>query len=341
MLTTLLACLASNALYASDIKDVRLWRAPDHTRVVLDLTGPVEHKIITLTNPHRIVIDISNAELKSDLSQVDLQNSPIVKLRSGVKGKQTIRLVLDLGQAVKPRSFLLKAQGELDDRLVVDLYDKLAAKPAVKSVDHSSKRRDIIVAIDAGHGGEDPGASGPGRLREKHVVLAIARQLEKLFKQEPGYKPVMIRTGDYYVGLSQRREKARKAQADLLVSIHADAFRDHRAHGSSVYALSSRGASSATAKFLASEANSSDLVGGVSLNDKDDMLAGVLMDLSINHSMDASKQVGRRVLSSMDEISRLHSKKVELANFAVLRSPDLPSILVETGFISNPGEAKN
>lgn len=340
MLAAFLACLASTALYAVDIKDVRLWRAPDHTRVVLDLTGPVDHKIITLTNPHRIVIDISNAVLKSDLSRVDLQNSPIVSLRSGVKDKHTIRLVLDVKRAVKPRSFMLKAQGELDDRLVIDLYDKQAVKPAIKTVDHSRKRRDIIIAIDAGHGGEDPGATGPGRLREKHVVLAIAKQLQQLFKQQRGYKPVMIRSGDYYVGLSQRREKARSAQADLLVSIHADAFRDHRAHGSSVYALSNRGASSATAKFLASAANSSDLVGGVSLSDKDDMLAGVLMDLSINHSMDASKQVGRRVLASMDGISRLHSKKVELANFAVLRSPDLPSILVETGFISNPGEAK-
>ena len=159
-------------------------------------------------------------------------------------------------------------------------------------------------------------------------------------KQQRGYRPVMIRSGDYYVGLSQRREQARKAQADLLVSIHADAFKDHRARGSSIYALSSRGASSATAQFLASEANSSDLVGGVSLNDKDDLLAGVLMDLSINHSMDASKRVGRRVLSSMGRISRLHSSKVEMANFAVLRSPDLPSILVETGFISNPDEAR-
>lgn len=332
--------MASTLVNAADIKEVRLWRAPDHTRVVLDLTGPVEHQIITLSNPDRVVIDIENASLKQDLAGVDLQNSPIVKLRSGVKDNQTIRLVLDLSQAVKPRSFMIKAQGELDDRLVIDLYDKQARKPVVKKVDSSSNRRDIIIAIDAGHGGEDPGAIGPGRLQEKHVVLAIAKQLEKLLGQERGYKPVMIRTGDYYIGLSQRREMARKVQADLLVSIHADAFTDHRAHGSSVYALSSRGASSATAKFLASAANSSDLVGGVSLNDKDDMLAGVLMDLSINHSMDASKQVGRRVLSSMDHISRLHSRKVELANFAVLRSPDLPSILVETGFISNPGEAK-
>lgn len=340
LLVVILGCLTSSVIHAADIKEVRLWRAPDHTRVVLDLSGPVDHKIITLTNPDRIVVDVTNAKLKSDLNSVDLQGSPIVRLRSGVKDKQTIRLVLDVREAVKPRSFLLKAQGDQDDRLVIDLYDKQASKPVVKAVDHTSKRRDIIVAIDAGHGGEDPGASGPGRLREKQVVLAIAKQLEQLFKQKQGYKPVMIRTGDYYVGLSQRREKARKAQADLLVSIHADAFRDHRAHGSSVYALSSRGASSATAKFLASEANSSDLVGGVSLNDKDDMLAGVLMDLSINHSMDASKQVGGRVLSSMDHISRLHSSKVERANFAVLRSPDLPSILVETGFISNPGEAK-
>ncbi len=197
-----------------------------------------------------------------------------------------------------------------------------------------------MVAIDAGHGGEDPGASGPNRLREKHVVLEIAKELNYLLKQERGYAPVMIRKGDYYVGLSKRRALARQAQADLMVSIHADAFRDHRAHGTSVYALSRSGATSAMAHVLAEDANDSDLVGGVSLRDKDEVLASVLADLSMSASLEASLKVGADVVGSMGRIARLHSSRVEQANFAVLRSPDVPSILVETGFISNPEEAR-
>jgi N-acetylmuramoyl-L-alanine amidase len=331
--------LLSEVSYAVEIKDVRLWRAPDHTRVVLDLSGPVKHTIITLSNPDRIVIDISKASIKTDLAAVDLHNSPVKRIRSGVKDKKDLRLVLDLSTAVKPRSFLIKKNKEYGDRLVIDLQDK-KAKKVVKHVEQANQRRDIVIAIDAGHGGEDPGAIGPGKLHEKKVVMAIAKELNYLLQQEVGYQPVLIRKGDYYVGLSKRRKIARNAQADLLVSIHADAFKDHRAKGTSVYALSSRGATSATAKFLAEEANNSDLVGGVSLSDKDDILAGVLTDLSMNASLDASMQIGSRMLKSMDKISRLHSKKVEQASFVVLKSPDIPSVLVESGFISNPAEAK-
>jgi N-acetylmuramoyl-L-alanine amidase len=287
-----------------------------------------------------LVIDIEASRLQVDTAAIELQGGPVSRIRSGVKDKQDLRIVLDLKQAIKPRSFLLKANGGKGDRLVVDLYDKQQNKKVVKHVEQATQRRDIIIAIDAGHGGEDPGASGPNRLREKHVVMAIAKELSYLFGKEKGYKPVLIRKGDYYVGLKQRRKLARKAQADLLVSIHADAFHDKRANGSSVFALSQRGASSATAKFLATEANNSDLVGGVSLNDKDDVLAGVLADLSMTATMDASLTVGSKVVNRMGKISRLHSKRVEQAGFAVLKSPDIPSILVETGFISNPGEAK-
>lgn len=337
VLTMLLGLLPS-LVYAATVREFRIWRAPDHTRVVMDLSGPVTHNVITLTHPDRIVVDIDNTTLKAKTDKLDFQGSPIIDIRTGVKDKHDLRVVMDLRTAVNPRSFLLKANKEYGDRLVIDLYDKQTAQPVVKHV-NDQKHRDIIVAIDAGHGGEDPGATGFHHLHEKQVVLAIAKKLNALFEKTKGYDPVMIRKGDYYVGLSQRRKLARQAQADLLVSIHADAFRDHHAHGTSVYALSRRGASSAMARILAEDANNSDLVGGVSLSDKDDVLAGVLADLSMSASLDASLKVGADVVRSVSKIARLHSRRVEQANFAVLRSPDVPSILVETGFISNPSEA--
>ena len=196
-----------------------------------------------------------------------------------------------------------------------------------------------MVAIDAGHGGEDPGALGPKKLQEKKVVLAIARKLQAKLRDTPGLKPVMIRDGDYYVSLRGRRDLARKHQADLFVSIHADAFRQASANGASVYALSTKGASSTAAQYLADRENAADLVGGVRLSDKDDVLAGVLADLSMTATLDTSLSLGARVLGEIDDIAKLHKRKVEQAGFAVLKSPDIPSILVETGFISNPGEA--
>lgn len=331
--------VVSGQAFAVDIKDVRIWRAPDHTRVVLDLSAPVSHQVMVLQNPQRIVIDVDSAVFKASLASLDLDNSPVSRVRTGVKDKNDVRIVLDMKAAVKPRSFLLKANGQASDRLVIDLYDKQAASKVVKHVNDKDKR-DIVIAIDAGHGGEDPGASGPNKLREKRVVLAIAKELNYLLKQKQGYSPVMIRTGDYYVGLKQRRALARKAEADLMVSIHADAFKDHRAYGTSVYALSRRGATSAMAQVLADDANNSDLVGGVKLGDKDDVLAEVLADLSMSASLDVSVQVGDDIIGELGKISRQHSKKVEKANFSVLRSADVPSLLIETGFISNPGEAK-
>ncbi|MEE8059549.1 MAG: N-acetylmuramoyl-L-alanine amidase [Pseudomonadales bacterium] len=327
------------AVNAATINDIRLWRAPDHTRVVLDLSAPVSHKVIILKNPNRIVIDIDDAGIKMDTKTLDLQDSPISRIRTGVKDKTDLRVVLDVSSAVKPRSFFLKANNKYGDRLVIDLYAKQKTKTVVKHIDDQD-RRDIVIAIDAGHGGDDPGASGVNRLREKNVVLAIARELNYLLRQEKGYQPVMIRKGDYYVGLQKRRQLAHRAQADLMVSIHADAFKDHRAYGTSVYVLSQKGASSAMAKVLADDANNSDLVGGVNLSDKNDMLAGVLADLSMSASLDVGIQVGAEVVREMGKISHLHSRKVGQANFSVLRSPDVPSILVETGFISNSAEAK-
>lgn len=331
------------AVHAAEIEDVRLWRAPDHTRLVLDLSGPADHSILELNNPSRIVVDVADSALNAEINSLSLENTPISGIRSGIRDGDDLRLVLDLKTAVRPRSFSLKATDRAADRLVIDLYDldgsSTSAPTVTKSAD-TDGRRPIVIAIDAGHGGEDPGASGPGRLREKVVVLEIAKELHRLFEADAGFSPTLIRNGDYYISLRGRRDLARKRQADMFVSIHADAFRDKRARGASVYALSTRGATSTTASYLAQRENEADLIGGVSLSDKEDSLAMTLADLSMTATLDSSLNVGASVLSQMDSIARLHKKQVEQAGFAVLKSPDVPSILVETGFISNPEEAR-
>lgn len=342
----LFVCLGVISLFgsvaaAADINGVRVWRAPDHTRVVFDLSAAVDHTVMTLNNPERIVIDVPGSRFKAALDGIDFDNTPIQRMRTGVRHGKDVRLVLDLHTGVKPRSFILKASDKAADRLVLDLYDLAQhAEPTVAKVEVPHGQRDIIVAIDAGHGGEDPGAIGAHKLQEKHVVLAIARELQRQLAAVPGYRPVLIRDGDYYIGLGKRRALAREHRADMFVSIHADAFHSPQASGSSVYALSQSGATSASAKFLAQSENSSDVIGGVSLSDKDDVLAGVLFDLSMTATLDSSLNVGKQVLGNMSGVNKLHKHHVEQAGFAVLKSPDVPSILVETGFISNPAEAK-
>lgn len=331
--------LVSSGSFGAKIEELRLWRAPDHTRLVFDLSEPADHTLLELKNPDRLVIDIKKVEWASK-PDLDLNGTPITGVRTAVRNDSDIRVVLDLGNQVKPRSFALKATDGKKDRLVIDLVDPaVPAKIVTKKVDNSEKR-DIIVAIDAGHGGEDPGAIGPGKIQEKRVVLDIAAELRQLFEDAKGYQPVMIRTGDYYVSLSGRRKLAREAQADVFISIHADAFTNPQANGASVYALSLRGASSTAARYLAQRENAADLVGGVTLSDKDDVLASVLTDLSMTSTLDRSLQMGSSVLAEMSNVARLHKDHVEQAAFAVLKSPDIPSILVETGFISNPTEAR-
>lgn len=341
----ILPLLLVHPALAVDVHDVRLWRAPDHTRIVFDLTGPAEHRLLTLENPDRIVLDVSAATLKASLATLDLTNTPISLVRSAVRDGNDLRVVFDVTEGVDPRSFALKASAQTGERLVLDLYDRTPGKkPAVaevrKSATSDAGRRNIIIAIDAGHGGEDPGAIGPNRLREKDVVMAISRELHALLERDEGFSPTMIRTGDYYISLKGRRDIARQRQADLFVSVHADAFTRREANGASVYALSTRGATSTTASYLAQRENEADLVGGVRLSDKDDVLASVLTDLSMTNTLDHSLKVGDKVLRRMDTVARLHKRNVEQAGFAVLKSPDIPSILVETGFISNPGEAQ-
>jgi len=330
----------------ADVNDVRIWQSPDSVRLVLDLSKPHEHKVFQLTNPDRIVIDLENAKLKTDLAKVENNSTEIIRLRSGVRGKNNLRLVVETRSTMAYRSFPVAPNAEIKhNRLVIDLDRPTAeavARPAVvkKADSYEASSRDIIIAIDAGHGGEDPGAIGPGRVYEKHVVLAIANELQRLLEAEGGFAPFMVRTGDYYVGLRDRSEKARKANADFFISIHADAFKHPSAKGSSVFVLSDRGATSETARYLADKENSSDLIGGVSIGDRDDHLALTLLDLSMTHKRTASVQVGEDILSHMGKISRLHKRDVEEAAFVVLKSPDMPALLVETGFISNPSEAR-
>lgn len=336
-----IACAGVNAT-AAELRDLRLWRAPDHTRLVLDMSGPAEHKFFELNGPRRLVIDLADTRLAASLDSLPLEGTPIRLVRSGIRDGDDLRLVLELATAVHPKVFPLRATDRAADRLVIDLYDTQRDEPAPVARKRAANddRRDIIVAIDAGHGGEDPGALGPARLREKDVVLEIARELHRLFADEPGFAPTLVRSGDYYISLKGRRDIARKREADVFVSVHADAFRDARARGASVYALSTRGATSTTASYLAQRENAADLLGGVSLSDKEDTLAMTLADLSMTSTLDNSLNIGSSVLGEMDGIARLHKRQVEQAGFAVLKSPDLPSILVETGFISNPEEAR-
>ena len=327
---------------AADVDAVRLWRAPDHTRVVLDLSDAAEFSTLSLDNPERFVVDLSQSRLSASLTALPLEGTPISRVRSGIRQGTDLRLVFDLSASVRTSVFLLPPNDTIGHRVVIDLFDMTpTAEPKpVLSVESLEGRRDIVIAIDPGHGGEDPGASGPGGLREKTVVLQIARRLENQLAKIPGFKPMLVRTGDYYVSLKNRRDKARALEADLFVSIHADAFREKSAHGASVYALSMRGATSTTAQYLADTENAADLVGGVELADMDPMLAGVLADLSMTGTLDTSLNLGALILEQIDGVARLHKKRVEQAGFAVLKSPDVPSLLIETGFISNPGEAE-
>lgn len=354
---SLLSFVFSSTVFAANIDGVRLWRAPDHTRVVLDLSASVDYKIFALDNPHRLVVDVSDTTMRASVSQLDTKQTPIRRLRAAARNQHDLRLVFDLHKAVKPRSFLLKPNKDKPHRLVLDLYS--TKKNTEKTVQHftqetekatassgnATKRipRDIIIVVDAGHGGEDPGAIGPKKLKEKVVVLDIAKKLAALINSKKGYKAVLTRDGDYFIPLRKRRDKARELRADLFISIHADAFTVPQANGASVFALSQRGATSETARFLAKQENEADLIGGVgdvSLEDKDEVLRGVLVDLSMTATVGSSLEVGKSVLGKMGGIARLHKKQVEQAGFLVLKSPDVPSILIETGFISNPKEAK-
>lgn len=339
----LVLCMLSGMAQAVTIQGVRMWPAPDNTRLVFDLNAPVEHSLFTLEAPDRIVIDLKYTEFNGTLPAL-ADESFIKEIRYARRGSDDLRVVLDLNRKVKIKSFVLKPQREYGHRLVVDLIDSAQEsqpQPIRRDKEINDKPRDVIIAIDAGHGGDDPGAVGRYGTKEKDVVLAIARNLRDMVNAQPGMKAKMIRDGDYFIGLRNRVDKAREAQADLFVSIHADAFKDRRARGSSVFVLSEHGASSEVASFLAESENNSDLIGGVSLDDKDDLLKLVLVDMLKNSTMEDSNDVARHMLQGLRGVTHLHKSHVEQAGFRVLKSPDIPSILIETAFISNPTEEKN
>lgn len=328
---------------AAEVDTVRLSQKQDKTRIVFDISGNIEHKVFQLDNPRRLVIDLANVSQKPSLKHLKLKGTPISKMRAAYRDGKNIRVVLDLKSAVTHKDFTLKANDKFGNRLVVDVFSKnTSSGRSVEEFVEQSDRK-IVIAIDAGHGGVDPGALGPNRMREKIVVLQISKRLEKLFDKDPNYDGILIRTGDYFLAHRKRTQIARDNKADFFISIHADAFTDPRANGASVYALSNRGATSEAARYLAKKQNNADLIGGataLNLDDKDEVLAGVLLDLSMTATMSTSLDAGKLVLKQMGSVARLHKKKVEQAGFLVLKSPDIPSLLIETGFISNPNEAR-
>ena len=369
LLLCLLPASASWAANTLNFNTLRVGHDNNQARVVLDLSGPVKYKYFSLAKPNRFVVDLLNVVSRGKKPKLNLSNTPIRNIRTGIRKGRDLRLVMELDRAAKGNVFLLKPSAGKGHRLVVEFESsprtrtakaksnppkpapvasvakpakQVAAVPRVKKeVVIAPQTRDIVVAIDAGHGGIDPGARGRKGTKEKDVVFAIARKLEKLVAKEEGMRPLMIRDRDVFIKSSDRKKKARKHKADIFISIHADAFPDPRAKGASVYALSQRGATSEAAKLLANRENASDMVGGVSLDGKDEMLASVLLDLSQSATIEDSLDVGSRVLKNMHGVAKIHKNHVQQAGFAVLKSPDIPSILVETAFISNPTEERN
>ncbi len=341
----LLPVLLCNAVVAApvEVEQIRVWPAPDHTRLVLDVSGPIEHTLFALKNPERVVLDIRNALLTKDVPKVSAEDRFVSRIRSGKRDRGDLRIVLELKRGVRPKSFRLRPNEKYGHRLVVDLYEFDVGRESTsvrRPRAPANTPRDIVVAIDPGHGGEDPGAIGSKGTHEKEVVLSIARKLEHAINQEPGMRAVLTRTGDYYVRLRKRLEIARRHQADVFISIHADAFKDRRVGGSSVYVLSGKGASSEAARWIANHENAADLSGGVSLDDKDEQVASVLIDLVQAHTSTASAAVAEQILDELGTVGRVHRDSIERAGFMVLKSPDIPSILVETNFISNPRDER-
>ncbi len=343
----LLLVTADVAIASQVVDSVRMHRAPDHTRLVFDLKGPVEHELSRLRDPDRIVLDVRDIDLAYDLAQLDLAATPVSGIRTGKHEDNRTRVVFDLKEKVRPRTNMLQPVEPHGWRLVLDLMD--SEPEPVKSMEQLVEAQEgpqpMIVAIDPGHGGEDPGAIGPSGVYEKDVVLQIARRLYRMMDERQGMQPVMLREGDYYIPLAERRQMAaEKHGADVFISIHADAFTDPRARGASVFALSNQGATSARARYLARISNESDRVAGVHESERGNAngLMDVLADMTMSGSMTHSIFLGEQVLEELGGITRLHGnrKRVEQAGFAVLQEPSMVSILVESGFLSNRQEER-
>jgi N-acetylmuramoyl-L-alanine amidase len=329
--------LSSAAVAGTQVQDIRLSKNKGYVRLVFDLDKIVDHSVFVLHQPERVVLDIKKAKMSHGMVDRLQAESLIRSIRSGVRNEDDLRIVFDLSGEATPRSFVLAPSGQSGHRLVLDLHDKNKATKVKKS-----DKRDVIIAIDAGHGGKDPGATGRSGTHEKYVTLQIAKQLEKSINQQRGMKAVLVRKTDRYMRLRDRIEKARDHHADMMISLHADSFPDPRARGSSIYALSVDGASSETARMLAEKENAADLLfGDVNLTVDDQMVKEVLFDLSLTGTIESSLDIGSEILSQIKTVNRVHKKKVQQAGFAVLKAPNIPSVLFEAAFISNPREEKN
>ena len=369
--TLLLSLLGHGVARAAQIVAVRVWPANDYTRVTLENDSKLKATHFTIKDPHRLVVEIEGVDLdtklKSLVAKIQSNDPYIAQVRVGQNRPGVVRLVFDLKEEVQPQVFTLDPVGEYKHRLIFDLYPQtpsdpiaellkkgsappsVVEKPTVELPDTAKATEDddkdgqkltrlVTIALDPGHGGEDPGAVGRGGSLEKNVVLSIARRLKARLEQQANVRVMLTRDGDYFVPLNVRVQKARKVQADLFVSIHADAFVEPTARGSSVFALSEKGASSTAARWLANKENAADLIGGINIRSKNQHLASVLLDLSTTAQINDSLKLAKSVLGEIGTINRLHKAQVEQAGFAVLKAPDIPSILVETAFISNPEE---
>ncbi len=334
----LLFLWAASAQAGTTVENIRIWSENGKTRVVLDLSETAEHNIFTLRGPDRLVIDLKDSRLAQTLANMPQGTGSVRSIRSAVRANGQLRVVLDLNEPIRSRSFTAGPNTQYGDRLVVDLQRTGSLQTVKRASESYRPGRDIVVAVDPGHGGYDPGAIGKARTKEKDVALAIARALAARINAEPGMHAILTRDRDVYVDHRKRMDIARRAKADLFISIHADAVDDSRPAGTTVYALSLKGASDEAARELAKRENKS--VGGVSLDDKDEVLASVLLDLSQNAALSASLEVGGDVISELARIGKVHRRSVQTAGLIVLKAPDMPSILIETGFISNPSEEK-
>ncbi|SBS33128.1 N-acetylmuramoyl-L-alanine amidase AmiC precursor [Marinomonas aquimarina] len=330
---------------AAQVKDIRVAQQPGATRLVFELDSSVSHRMFPLSNPDRIVLDVSNTDISQDVvNGLSALSSDVLMRVRYAKRENGMRFVLDLNKKVKAKTSELGAAGEYGPRILVELEygtqnNTAAVVKSLASI--SDEKRDVVVVIDPGHGGKDPGALGQYKVREKDIVLSIGRELAKRLNAIQGIKAVLTRSTDEYLQLRDRSRIAREANADLMISIHADAFTKPSARGASVWALSLSGKTSEMGRWLAQQEQAADLVGGISLDDKDQLLAEVLLDMSMNSTIQMSLDIGNKVLREMKGVAVLHKNSVQQAGFVVLKSPDIPSILVETGFVSNKTEAKN
>ncbi|MDB1122342.1 N-acetylmuramoyl-L-alanine amidase [Vibrio algarum] len=355
-----LLLLVTSSAFSNELESVRIWPSPDETRVVIDLKSEADFSYFTLSSPYRVVVDLKNTNLNAKLPISVKDSKVLTKIRSsGAPSKGTYRLVFELKTKVTPELFKLKPTpgGQYGHRLVIDMPHSSTSKSqdaqptsnastsaVSKDASQFSGNADIIVAIDAGHGGEDPGSIGPTKKYEKHATLSISRKMAEQLNSVPGVKAVMTRNGDYFVNLNKRSDIARRSKAHLLVSVHADSFSSSKPRGASVFVLNTRRANTEISRWVEKHEEQSELLGGagevLAKTNTDKNVSQTLLDLQFSHSQKEGYKVATNILKEMGKVTRLHKKEPVHASLAVLKSPDIPSVLVETGFISNPTEEK-